>query len=89
MRLKDDQLKTREQLNADQYTFLSAFCDEVADDTAKSVKVWDIGNNLNWDEGVTRRVTHNLARRGLLQVVGIGGLYTVTADGVRIARHAD
>lgn len=87
MTVKHDQIKAGERLNADQLTFLTAFCDAVSDDTTASVKVWDIGNNLLWDEGVTRKVSHNLARRGLLQVVGIGGLYTVTAEGVRIARN--
>jgi hypothetical protein len=87
MTVKHEQTKSREQLNTDQATFLMAFCDRVSDDITKSVKVWDIGDSLAWDEGITRRVTHNLARRGLLQVVGIGGLYTVTSDGVRVARN--
>ena len=77
-------MKADERLNAGQFAFLEAFSNAVSNDVSQRILVWDIGRKLFWDEATTRKVMHNLARRDLIHVAGTGGLYTITAEGVRV-----
>lgn len=77
-------MQADEKLNAMQLAFLEAFSRAVSNDVTQRILVWDIGRKLLWDEATTRKVMHNLARRDLIHVAGTGGLYTITAEGVRV-----
>jgi len=70
------------------FQFLDLLYDKTEGSELEMVNMWDMGEELGWDEGTTRLVVQYLVGEGLARILAIGGGTVITHLGVQEVERA-
>lgn len=85
-----EQIRPDPDAMADRLTFLLKSVEVSQHRTSVVITdMWQVGEELGWDRGRTRRAFDYLHRKGLLEARALGGVYSITTQAVDIVERAE